>query len=83
VLLAEAPPEVLAEALANLTQVTRHTIIDPARLLRDLAETRSRGYARAMEEITLGLVSIAVPIRPEPGPPVAALGVVTSATRPK
>ena len=36
-----------------------------------------------MEEITLGLVSIAVPIRPQPGPPVAALGVVTSATRPK
>ena len=76
VLLAEAPPEVLAEALANLTQVTRHTITDPARLLRDLAETRRRGYARAVEEITLGLVSIAVPIRPEPGPPVAALGVV-------
>jgi DNA-binding IclR family transcriptional regulator len=43
VLLAEAPPEVLAEALANLTPVTRHTITDPARLLRDLAETRRRG----------------------------------------
>jgi DNA-binding IclR family transcriptional regulator len=83
VLLAEAPPEVLAEALANLTPVTRHTITDPARLLRDLAETRRRGYARAVEEITLGLVSVAVPIRPEPGPPVAALGVVTRASRPK
>src|SRR5215467_7910252 len=46
VLLAEAPPEVLAEALANLTPVTRQTIT-------------------------------------EPGPPVAALGVVTRATRPK
>ena len=83
VLLAEAPPEVLAEALASLTQVTRHTITDPVRLLRDLADTRRRGYARAVEEISLGLVSIAVPIRPQPGPPVAALGVVTSATRPK
>src|SRR5215471_12090471 len=83
VLLAEAPPEVLAEALANLTQVTPHTITDPARLLRDLAETRRRGYARAVEEISLGLVSVAVPIRPEPGPPVAALGVVTRASRPK
>jgi DNA-binding IclR family transcriptional regulator len=83
VLLAEAPPEVLAEALANLTPVTRHTITDPARLLRDLAETRRRGYARAVEEITLGLVSVAVPIRPEPGPPVAALGVVTRASRPR
>src|SRR5262250_1070564 len=48
----------LAEALANLTPITRHTITDPERLLRDLAETRRRGYARAVEEITLGLVSV-------------------------
>jgi DNA-binding IclR family transcriptional regulator len=83
VLLAEAPPDVQAEALANLTQVTPHTITDPVRLRRDLAETRRRGYARAVEEITPGLLSIAVPIRPVPGPPVAALGVVTSASRPR
>jgi DNA-binding IclR family transcriptional regulator len=83
VLLAEAPPEVLEEALANLTPVTPYTITDPARLLRDLAETRRRGYARATQEVTLGLVSLAVPIRSHPGPPVAALGLVTSATRPK
>jgi DNA-binding IclR family transcriptional regulator len=83
VLLAEAPPEVQAEALANLVQVTPHTITDPRQLERDLAEIRRRGYARAMEEVTPGLVSIAVPIRPGPGPPVAALGIVTSATRPR
>jgi DNA-binding IclR family transcriptional regulator len=83
VLLAEAPPEVQAEALANLTQVTPHTITDPQRLERDLAEIRRRGYARATEEVTPGLVSIAVPIRPAPGPPVAALGAVTSASRPR
>jgi len=83
VLLAEAPPEVLAEALANLTPITRHTITDPERLLRDLAETRRRGYARAVEEITLGLVSVAAPTMHKTGPPVAALGVVTRATRPK
>ncbi len=83
VLLAEAPPEVQAEALANLVQVTPHTITDPVRLRRDLAETRRRGYARAVEEITPGLLSIAVPIRPHPGPPAAALGIVTSATRPR
>jgi DNA-binding IclR family transcriptional regulator len=83
VLLAEAPPEVLAQVLADLTRVTRYTITDPARLLRDLAETRRRGYARTMEEMTLGSASIAVPVRPAPGPPVAALGVVTHAVRPK
>jgi DNA-binding IclR family transcriptional regulator len=74
---------VQAEALANLVQVTPHTITDPRRLERDLAEIRRRGYARATDEVTLGLVSIAVPIRPDPGPPVAALGVVTSAGRPR
>ncbi len=83
VLLAEAPPEVLDEVLANLTPLTRYTITDPAQLLPDLAETRRRGYARTMEEMTLGSASIAVPVRPEPGPPVAALGVVTSPARPK
>lgn len=83
VLLAEAPSDLLDEVLANLTPVTRYTITDPARLLQDLAETRRRGYARTMEEMTLGSASIAVPVRPEPGPPLAALGVVTSPARPK
>lgn len=82
VLLAEAPPEVLEEVLANLTQVTRHTVTDPARLRRELAEIRRCGYAQTMEEMTLGSASIAVPVRPEPGPPVAALGIVTSPGRP-
>src|SRR5262249_36720587 len=45
VLLAEAPPEVLAEALAHLTQVTRHTITDPARLLGGPGGTRRPGDA--------------------------------------
>ncbi|HET9656194.1 MAG TPA: IclR family transcriptional regulator [Kineosporiaceae bacterium] len=83
VLLAEAPPEVLQAVLADLTRVTRHTIVEPGRLLRELAEVRRRGYARTSEEMTLGSASIAVPVRPAPGPPVAALGVVTPANRPK
>jgi DNA-binding IclR family transcriptional regulator len=83
VLLAEAPPDVLQAVLADLTRVTRHTIVEPGRLLRELAETRRRGYARTSEEMTLGSASIAVPIRPAPGPPVAALGVVTPASKPQ
>jgi DNA-binding IclR family transcriptional regulator len=83
VLLAEAPPQVLQEVLADLTRVTRHTIVEPGRLLRELAGTRRRGYARTCEEMTLGSASIAVPVRPHPGPPVAALGVVTPASRPQ
>lgn len=47
------------------------------------AETRRRGFARTSEEMTLGSASIAVPIRPDPGPPVAALGVVTPASKPQ
>ncbi len=83
VLLSEAPPAVLDEALAALAPVTRHTITDRERLLRDLAETRRRGYARTIEEMAPGSASIAVPVRPQPGPPVAALGVVTHSARPK
>lgn len=83
VLLAEAPPQVLQEVLADLSRVTRRTIVEPGRLLRELAETRRRGYARTSEEMTLGSASIAVPVRPEPGPPIAALGVVTPASRPR
>ncbi len=83
VLLAEAPPEVLQEILAQLTPLTRYTITDPERLLQDLADTRRRGYARTMDEMEIGAASVAVPVRPGPGPAVAALGIVTSSARPK
>lgn len=83
VLLAEAPPEVVDQVLASLAPITRHTITDPVRLRRELAEIRRRGYARTTEEMTLGSASLAVAIRPEPGPAVAALGVVTSPGRPQ
>jgi DNA-binding IclR family transcriptional regulator len=76
VLLAEAPPEVRAEVLAHLTPLTPHTVTEPARLLRELAETRRRGYARTGEEMSLGACSVAVPVRAAAGPPVAALGIV-------
>lgn len=81
VLLADAPPGVLEEVLANLTPMTPRSITDPVRLRQELADTRRRGYSMTMEEMSLGTGSIAVPIRPVPGPVVAALGVVTTPGR--
>jgi DNA-binding IclR family transcriptional regulator len=83
VLLAEAPADLLQAVLADLTRITGHTIVEPGRLLRELAEVRRRGYARTSEEMTLGSASLAVPVRPRPGPPIAALGMVTPAAHPR
>lgn len=77
VLLAYASREVLEACLGNLTPVTRYTIVDRARMLRDLAGVRRLGYARTVEEMTLGTCSIAVPIFALSGEVVAALGLVT------
>src|SRR3712207_6888020 len=57
---------------------------DPARLRREIAEVRRRGYARTAEEMSLGTLSVAVPVwveRPA-GPAVAAaLGIVVPSHR--
>ena len=84
VLLAWAPEEVLERALRTPARPTRHTIVEPGRLRRELAEVRSRGYARTAEEMTLGAVSVAVPVTtPGPAAPlvVGALGVVVPVHR--
>ncbi|SFL04579.1 IclR family transcriptional regulator [Geodermatophilus ruber] len=84
VLLAAAPDDVVAAVLRAPTRATRHTVIEPARLRRQLAEVRRRGFARTAEEMSLGTVSIAVPVRTEraDGPAVvAALGVVAASHR--
>jgi DNA-binding IclR family transcriptional regulator len=84
VLLAWAPEEVLDRALRAPARPTRHTIVEPGRLRRELAEVRSRGFARTAEEMTLGAVSVAVPVTtPGPGTPlvVGALGVVVPVHR--
>lgn len=84
VLLAWAPDEVVERALRSTVRPTRHTIVEPGRLRRELAEVRSRGFARTEEEMTLGAVSVAVPVTtPGPGTPlvVGALGVVVPVHR--
>jgi DNA-binding IclR family transcriptional regulator len=82
VLLAHAPDEVRQELLGGrLERVTRHTVVEPGRLQRELAEVRRRGYARTSEEMTLGANSLAVPVLGADGDVVAALGVVTGTLR--
>jgi DNA-binding IclR family transcriptional regulator len=84
VLLASAPDDVVEGILRSLTRETRHTVVDPARLRRELGEVRRRGYARTAEEMSLGTLSVAVPVRAERagGPAVvAALGIVVPSHR--
>ncbi|SDD54777.1 transcriptional regulator, IclR family [Geodermatophilus telluris] len=85
VLLASAPDEVVAQVLAAPERATPYTVVDPARISRELADVRRRGWARTAEEMSLGTASVAVPVRverAEGGPVVAAaLGIVVPTHR--
>jgi DNA-binding IclR family transcriptional regulator len=84
VLLAAAPDEVVDQVLRSLTRETRHSVVDPRLLGRELAEVRRRGSARTAEEMSLGAASVAVPVtveRPSGPVVVAALGIVVPVYR--
>jgi DNA-binding IclR family transcriptional regulator len=81
VLLAHAPPDVARQVLGSLTRETRHSVVQPGRMARELSEVRRRGYARTVEEMTLGACSVAVPVHEADGTVVAAVGVVVPSTR--
>jgi len=77
VLLAHAPPEVLAAVLeAGLRRYTPYTVVTPGHLRRALADVRRTGVAFAREEMSLGSASVAAPVVGEDGTVVAALAVV-------
>ncbi len=85
-LLAYMPPERAAALIAasELTPFTPNTIVDPARLLEELAEIRAQGYSRDREEDYVGLECVAVPVFSGSGECVAAVSVsypVASAER--
>jgi DNA-binding IclR family transcriptional regulator len=80
-LLAHAPPDVLRQVLGSLTRETRHSVVQPGRVVRELSEVRRRGYARTVEEMTLGACSVAVPVRDVDGTVAAAVGVVVPSIR--
>jgi DNA-binding IclR family transcriptional regulator len=74
----------LAEARlrAGLPPSTGYTIVVPEVLLAELAEVRTRGYARSVDETELGMSSLAVPVRARPdGAVVAAISMVGPTTR--
>ena len=84
VLLASAPDDVVEQVLRQPGRITRHTVVDPRLLARELADVRRRGFSRTAEEMTLGAASVAVPVTVEqPAGPVvvAALGIVVPAHR--
>ncbi len=82
VLLAHAPPEVLAAVVeGGMRRYTPYTMVAPGHLRRALAEVRRHGVAYAREEITLGSLSVAAPVQGADGTVVAALGVVLTRGR--
>lgn len=81
VLLAYAEDDVREQALRELKSVTRYTMTERGRVLRELANVRRNGYAKSNEEMTLGTCALAVPIHSPSGNVVAALGLVTSSVR--
>ena len=68
----ERERRVLAMDLAPLTP---KTVTDPEKLLRTLAQVRRQGWSLVSEELELGLMSMAVPIRDRAGRTVAAINV--------
>ena len=81
-LLAFQPQDFLQKYCARpLARPTRHTVVEPGRLVRELERVRQNGYAVTREEMTLGSCSVAVPLRDEGGTPVAALSVVVRSVR--
>jgi DNA-binding IclR family transcriptional regulator len=81
VLLAYADEKVLDEIVAHgLDRHTPHTITNPRQLSRALAAIRKQGFAIGNEEMQLGRVSVAAPIRGPDDEVVAALSIVGRAS---
>jgi DNA-binding IclR family transcriptional regulator len=81
VLLAWAPQDVAAECVDRLARITRYTITERGRMLRELSSVRRLGYARTVEEMGYGTCSLAVPVVDGEEQVVAALALVTSTVR--
>jgi DNA-binding IclR family transcriptional regulator len=76
VLLAFAPPAVVAEALSDeLVARTPRTLTDRAALMAALDEVRLAGYAIDDEESEVGMRCLAAPVRDISGKVVAAVGL--------
>lgn len=77
VVLADLAAESLERWLDGLQPqaITAHTKATPAALRDELARVRQQGYALVAQELELGLLSIAVPVRGASGRAIAGLNV--------
>ena len=78
-LLAHLPPARLDTYLetASLEQMLPNTITDPDALREELARVREQGYALVNQELEIGLVAVAVPVRDRHGQARAAINLST------
>lgn len=83
VLLAHLPDNELDKLMAGRTfeKLTSKTVADPAKLRHLLKKTRSQGWCFANQELEIGLLSIAVPLRDRMGRVAAAINVSSHAGR--
>ncbi|MFI0506895.1 IclR family transcriptional regulator [Streptomyces albogriseolus] len=58
-----------------LRRFTEHTVTDAALLRSELARVPGQGYATTREELELGLVAVAAPVRAHDGAVIAAVSV--------
>ncbi|MFJ3308787.1 IclR family transcriptional regulator [Streptomyces sp. NPDC086549] len=75
ILLAHLPAKERAALLSEsgLKKVTPHTLTAKAKLEKNLAEARERGYAWTLEELEIGLHAMAAPVRDRDGEVIAAI----------
>jgi IclR family pca regulon transcriptional regulator len=75
VLLAGSSPERLQAyfATATFTELTKHTVTDPAKLMKRIEDARRLGYSAVEDELAYGVVAVAVPVFDAAARVVAAL----------
>lgn len=66
---------------SDLQPRTRHTLTDPAELLRQVQRVRSQGWCLVDQELEEGLISMAAPVFNRAGVTVAALNISGQANR--
>jgi DNA-binding IclR family transcriptional regulator len=80
VLLAHAPETVQRDVREGpLQRFTEHTVTDPERLGRMLAQIRRDGFAVSDRQVTVDALSVAAPIVDAGGEVIASLSIVTRA----
>lgn len=66
---------------SELVSRTVHTIVEPDQIRKELDKARDQGWYLLDEEVELGIVAVAAPVRDESGRVVAAINVTTTVAR--